>query len=348
MRRLWLLLVTLLLAHVAGVGGRAARGTPCPTDSSGTECSGHGLCRRGRCLCDPGYSGSACTPAREKPGLGRDRLKDARGRPKYGRDYAAQLKADLAREMERRRAENDERMRKLREQFRDQNKNIEQASAGVKEKLEKARIDNTQQIEEMQEQRAVEVEEITKNTERIREQVDGVGEGLKEQLKAEYDAVANQAAELSDKAKEDYVEPPRPPELDGEDKDTPYSLDLFLTAADDMYDVVPLDIEDETLFEDDGWQAYRASVLAKRMSAGNHVAHDETDSNAAVSGGGVDTEVAAAMASLGIDGRRPPPPAPLPKARPPPPPAPQKLEVQATTQTYDVVELADDEDDDFL
>ena len=71
------------------------------------------------------------------------------------------------------------------------------------------------------------------------------------------------------------MEPPRPPELDGEDKDTPYSLDLFLTAADDMYDVVPLDIEDETLFEDDGWQAYRASVLAKRMSAGNHVAHDE-------------------------------------------------------------------------
>ena len=71
------------------------------------------------------------------------------------------------------------------------------------------------------------------------------------------------------------MEPPRPPELDGEDQDTPYSLDLFLTAADDMYDVVPLDIEDETLFEDDGWQAYRASVLAKRMSAGNHVSYDE-------------------------------------------------------------------------
>eukprot|EP01047_Picozoa_sp_COSAG01_P138022 COSAG01_NODE_68619_length_263_cov_1.262195_1_plen_36_part_01 len=35
------------------------------------------------------------------------------GRPRYGRDYAQQLKVDLAREMDRRRAENDARMRKL-------------------------------------------------------------------------------------------------------------------------------------------------------------------------------------------------------------------------------------------
>jgi hypothetical protein len=144
--------------------------------------------------------------------------------------------------MDRRRAENDERMRKLREQFKEQNKNIEEASSNVKEKLEKARIENSAHIEEMQEQREVEVEEITKNTERIRESVDGVGAGLKEQLRAEYEAVANQAQELSDKSKDDYVEPPRPPELEGEDENIPYSLDLFLTASDDLYDLVPLEI----------------------------------------------------------------------------------------------------------
>lgn len=56
---------------------------------------------------------------------------DDKGRPRYGRAYADQLKQDLADEMERRRAENEQRMRRLREQFRDQNKQIEEASSGV-------------------------------------------------------------------------------------------------------------------------------------------------------------------------------------------------------------------------
>jgi hypothetical protein len=273
-------------------------------------------------------------------GAGRARAKDAMGRPRYGRDYAQQLKVDLAREMDRRRAENDARMRKLREQFREQNRNIEEASSGVKEKLENARSANAAQIEEMQEQRKVEVEEITKNTERIREQVDGVGQGLKEQLKAEYDAVANQAQELvrrggkteshpaqsalhhillltqsacliawvqSDKSKEGYVEPPRPPELDGDDEGLPYSLDLFLSAAPDMYDVVALSIEEETLYEEDGWEAYRASVLSKREgegqqdggSGGVSGAGSVTIDDAGSTGGGshsvIDDEVSAAQ-----------------------------------------------------
>ena len=119
--------------------------------------------------------------------------------------------------------------------------------AGVKEKLEKARVENQAQIEEMQEQREVEVEEITRNTERIKEQVDGVGEGLKEQLQAEYESVAQQAQDLSDKSKEDYVEPLEPPELQNVEDELPYSLDIFLGAADDLYDVVELEIDDATL-----------------------------------------------------------------------------------------------------
>ena len=119
--------------------------------------------------------------------------------------------------------------------------------AGVKEKLEKARVENQAQIEEMQEQREVEVEEITRNTERIKEQVDGVGEGLKEQLQAEYESVAQQAQDLSDKSKEDYVEPLEPPELQNVEDELPYSLDIFLGAADDLYDVVELEIDDAML-----------------------------------------------------------------------------------------------------
>ena len=57
-------------------------------------------------------------------------MTDDKGRPRYGRAYADQLKRDLASEMDRRRAENEERMRKLRDQFKDQNKQIEQASSG--------------------------------------------------------------------------------------------------------------------------------------------------------------------------------------------------------------------------
>ena len=56
---------------------------------------------------------------------------DDNGRPRYGRAYADQLKQDLADEMERRRLENEHRMRKLREQFKDQNKQIEEASSGA-------------------------------------------------------------------------------------------------------------------------------------------------------------------------------------------------------------------------
>ncbi len=110
------------------------RADPCPADLDGRECSGHGLCRRGRCLCDPGYSGSACEPKREAPSAaraGRNRMLDDNGRPRYGRAYADQLKQDLADEMDRRRAENEQRMRRLRDQFKDQNKQIEEASSGA-------------------------------------------------------------------------------------------------------------------------------------------------------------------------------------------------------------------------
>lgn len=104
-------------------------------DLEGRECSGHGLCRRGRCLCDPGYSGSSCEPKREAPRAGgraaRNRMVDSNGRPRYGRAYADQLKQDLADEMDRRRAENEQRMRRLRDQFKDQNKQIEEASSGA-------------------------------------------------------------------------------------------------------------------------------------------------------------------------------------------------------------------------
>eukprot|EP01043_Picozoa_sp_COSAG02_P067987 COSAG02_NODE_11125_length_1788_cov_1.655417_2_plen_83_part_00 len=56
---------------------------------------------------------------------------DDNGRPRYGRAYADQLKQDLADEMDRRRAENEQRMRRLRDQFKDQNKQIEEASSGA-------------------------------------------------------------------------------------------------------------------------------------------------------------------------------------------------------------------------
>ena len=110
---------------------------PCPADAAGRECSGHGLCRRGRCLCDPGYAGSSCGPKQEPPPTrtARERMTDDKGRPRYGRAYADQLKRDLASEMDRRRAENEERMRKLRDQFKDQNKQIEQASSGRRPSL---------------------------------------------------------------------------------------------------------------------------------------------------------------------------------------------------------------------
>ena len=178
--------------------------------------------------------------------------------------------------------------------------------AGVKEKLEKARVENQAQIEEMQEQREVEVEEITRNTERIKEQVDGVGEGLKEQLQAEYESVAQQAQDLSDKSKEDYVEPLEPPELQNVEDELPYSLDIFLGAADDLYDVVELEIDDATLcaqpnpplqrstqglcacaqaedgraacacrYEDDGWDAYKAEKIAARKSDGGSMTIDD-------------------------------------------------------------------------
>ena len=62
-------------------------------------------------------------------------MTDDKGRPRYGRAYADQLKRDLASEMDRRRAENEERMRKLRDQFKDQNKQIEQASSGRRPSL---------------------------------------------------------------------------------------------------------------------------------------------------------------------------------------------------------------------
>ena len=56
---------------------------------------------------------------------------DDNGRPRYGRAYADQLKQDLADEMDRRRAENEQRMRRLRDRFKDQNKQIEEASSGA-------------------------------------------------------------------------------------------------------------------------------------------------------------------------------------------------------------------------
>ena len=142
--------------------------------------------------------------------------------------------------------------------------------AGVKEKLEKARVENQAQIEEMQEQREVEVEEITRNTERIKEQVDGVGEGLKEQLQAEYESVAQQAQDLSDKSKEDYVEPLEPPELQNVEDELPYSLDIFLGAADDLYDVVELEIDDATLCAQPNPRngRPRASALVLRLRMG--------------------------------------------------------------------------------
>ena len=241
--------------------------------------------------------------------------------------------------------ENDERMRKLREQFKVQNKNIEQASSGVKEKLEKARVENAAHIEEMQEQREVEVEEIAKNTERIRESVEGVGAGLKQQLKAEYDAVANQAQQLSEKSKDDYVEPPRPPEIWREDQEElPYSLDLYLTASEDLYDVVQLDLDEETLYEDDGWEAYRDMVLKRRAEEGNSGSVTLDQAGGEPSAPNLATDEAAAMASLGA--KMPPSPPPRPLPRNPPPPPPQALERHASADAYDVIEMVDDDDDD--
>eukprot|EP01046_Picozoa_sp_COSAG06_P087292 COSAG06_NODE_33799_length_484_cov_0.625974_1_plen_82_part_10 len=44
--------------------GRASQ--QCPTDEAGRVCSGHGLCRRGICLCDPGTAGPNCGPEKEQ------------------------------------------------------------------------------------------------------------------------------------------------------------------------------------------------------------------------------------------------------------------------------------------
>jgi hypothetical protein len=398
-----------------GVASGRGRNDPCPADVAGRECSGHGLCRRGRCLCDPGYSGSACEPKREAAPTGgragRNRMVDDNGRPRYGRAYADQLKQDLASEMDRRRAENEERMRRLRDQFKDQNKQIEEASSGVKEKLERARVENQAQIEEMQEQREVEVEEITRNTERIKEQVDGVGEGLKEQLQAEYESVAQQAQDLSDKSKEDYVEPFVPPELQNVEEELPYSLDIFLGAAEDMYDVIDISeaLDDATLFEDDGWEAYVAATLASRQEGGGSTHAQQFDEHKfeeakmeletatarmeeeEAGREAVRQEEAAALAEAGLDpdsqeaidflqerrgrggasdisalgggggggggggqARPPPPPPPPPRPPPPPPPArtrpppPATLTKGAAQETYEVIELDDEDDDDFL
>lgn len=35
----------------------------CPSDSEDVECSGHGMCRNGFCICDDLYSGEACNIA---------------------------------------------------------------------------------------------------------------------------------------------------------------------------------------------------------------------------------------------------------------------------------------------
>lgn len=278
----------------------------------------------------------------------------------------------------------------------------------MKEKLERARVENQAQIEEMQEQREVEVEEITRNTERIKEQVDGVGEGLKEQLQAEYESVAQQAQDLSDKSKEDYVEPFVPPELQNVEEELPYSLDIFLGAAEDMYDVIDISeaLDEATLFEDDGWEAYVAATLAaRREEGGGHAEQfdeakfeqvrmdlEQATSRLEQEEAGrerVRQEEAAALAEAGLDpdsqeamdflqarrGRagatdlgalmggggggaqpppapRPPPAPPRPAPAPPPrtgrPPPPATLSKGASTDSYEVIELDDEDDDDFL
>ena len=91
-------------------------------------------------------------------------------------------------------------------------------------------MENAAHIEEMQEQREVEVEEINRNTERIKEQVDGVGEGLKEQLQSEYDAVTQAAQDAADKPLgDDALEEDE--EDDEPSEELPYSLDLYLSAT---------------------------------------------------------------------------------------------------------------------
>ena len=267
-------------------------------------------------------------------------------------------------------------------------------------------MENQAQIEEMQEQREVEVEEITRNTERIKEQVDGVGEGLKEQLQAEYESVAQQAQDLSDKSKEDYVEPFVPPELQNVEEELPYSLDIFLGAAEDMYDVIDISeaLDEATLFEDDGWEAYVAATLAARKDAGAGHAEqfdeskfeqvkmdlEEATARMEEEEAGrerVRQEEAAALAEAGLDpdsqeamdflqarrgragasdlgallgggggGGAQPPPAPPPPPRSPPappprtgrPPPPVQLSKGASHETYEVIELDDEDDDDFL
>jgi hypothetical protein len=305
------------------------------------------------------------------------------------------------------------------------------------------KVENQAQIEEMQEQREVEVssphpiliiltsssplsspnphlilsqvEEITRNTERIKEQVDGVGEGLKEQLQAEYESVAQQAQDLSDKSKEDYVEPFVPPELQNVEEELPYSLDIFLGAAEDMYDVIDLSdvLEDETLFEDDGWETYVSEELAKRQGEApgqgegraakfDAAKFDEAKMDLAAATQRLEEEEAgreavrqaeaAALAEAGLDpdtqegadflqelrgrsgtadlgalmggggggGGAPSPPPPRPAPPPPPrekkapparaarPPPPVALSKGAAQENYDVIELDDEDDDDFL
>ena len=54
--------------------------------------------------------------------------------------------------------------------------------------------------------------------------------------------------------------------LQNVEEELPYSLDIFLGAAEDMYDVIDISeaLDDATLFEDDGWKAYVAATLAAR------------------------------------------------------------------------------------
>ena len=335
------LALALLWLCLGGAAARAARGGACPVDEEGRECGGHGLCRRGICLCDPGFSGPQCQPAKEKMRRGDRASPDGvteAGRPRYGREYASQLKENLAKEMDRRKAENAARMAKLRDQFKNQNRDIEQASSSVREKLERAKMENAAHIEEMQEQREVEVEEINRNTERIREQVDGVGEGLKEQLQQEYDEVTQAAqdaadAPLGDEAFED--------ELEEEPEDLPFSLDLYLSATDDVYEVVPVEVAETAMYEDDQWE--QRPRKRKKNPKFDQDAFDSKTREAQLK-----EEEENAAAALGAPPpnlkRAPPPPPPPARARPPPPVAVGKV---AAEESYEVIAL-DDDDDDFL